>query len=292
MKLYTISNGGREEVALQCSDGRLYPVTALGLPYRDMNHLIENVTETEFLRLQELSRSIPLTESAAFAQKEVRICSPIPVPRQDIICLGVNYDEHLQEAAEAAAIAGRDATVYFSKHAARISGDGDPIPAYDFVDSLDYEVELAVILGHTAKDVSSQEAADCIFGYSVFNDISARNLQFRHQQWYRGKSLDGYSIMGRCIVTADEIRDVQRLDITCLVNGQLRQSSNTACMIQPVCEAISELSQGMTLKAGTIIATGTPGGVGLGMDPPRYLMPGDTVTCCIQGIGTITNPVV
>ena len=157
------------------------------------------------------------------------------------------------------------------------------------MDSLDYEAELGVILGSDAKGVSKEEARRHIFGYTIINDISARNLQTRHKQWYLGKSLDGFTPMGPCIVTADEIGDEQALDISSRVNGQLRQSSNTRYMIQTVCGAISELSQGMTLEAGTIIATGTPAGVGMGMTPPTFLKHGDKVVCEIEKIGKLEN---
>lgn len=291
MKLYTIIHDIQEQIALECADGRLCSILDLGFPYRDMNQLIEEMTDTERLSLQEFSLSIPPAYAPAFAKNEVQICSPITIPRQDIICLGVNYKEHIEETADTSDFHGLQAAVYFSKRAGRISGDGDPIPFYPFVDSLDYEAELAVILGKTVRGISPEEALDVIFGYSVFNDISARNLQFRHQQWYRGKSLDGYSIMGPCIVTADDIPDAQRLDISCSVNGDVRQRSNTSLMIHDAAAAISELSQGMTLRAGTIISTGTPAGVGLGMKPPRYLQPGDSVRCEIESIGAITNTV-
>ena len=128
-------------------------------------------------------------------------------------------------------------------------------------------------------------------GSTIINDVSARNLQFRHQQWYLGKSLDGYTPMGPCIVTADEIADAHSLDIACYVNGDKRQNSNTKYMITSVEEAISELSQAMTLKAGTVIATGTPGGVAMGMKPPIYLKKGDVVKCEISGIGEIINTI-
>jgi 2-keto-4-pentenoate hydratase/2-oxohepta-3-ene-1,7-dioic acid hydratase in catechol pathway len=137
--------------------------------------------------------------------------------------------------------------------------------------------------------VSVEEAADHILGYMIINDVSARNLQFKHQQWYRGKSLDGYTPMGPCIVTKDEIGDPHDLEICCYVNDEKRQDSNTKYMITTVEEAISELSQGMTLKAGTIIATGTPGGVAMGMKPPVYLKKGDVIRCEIKGIGSLVN---
>jgi 2-keto-4-pentenoate hydratase/2-oxohepta-3-ene-1,7-dioic acid hydratase in catechol pathway len=162
---------------------------------------------------------------------------------------------------------------------------------YDFVDSLDYEVELGVILGRDAFRVSKEEALSYVMGYTIINDVSARNVQRRHQQWYLGKSLDGYTPMGPCIVTADEIGDIHDLDISCYVNDEKRQSSNTSYMITTVEEAIAELSRGMTLKAGTIIATGTPGGVAMGMNPPKFLKEGDVVRCEISGIGQLVNTV-
>ena len=166
------------------------------------------------------------------------------------------------------------------------------MPSYKgLVDSLDYECELGVVLGKDCKGVTKEEAKQYIFGYTIINDISARNLQTRHKQWYLGKSLDGFTPMGPCIVTADEIGDEQSLEISCTVNGELRQSSNTKYMIQTVCGAISELSQGMTLQAGTIIATGTPAGVGMGMQPPQFLQTGDVVECRIAKIGVLTNTI-
>jgi len=160
------------------------------------------------------------------------------------------------------------------------------------VDSLDYESELGVVLGKDIKGVSKEDALDAVVGYTVINDVRARNLQTRHKQWYVGKSMDGFTPIGPCIVTADEIEDVQNLDIKSFVNGELRQNSNTKYMIQTVAGAISELSQGMTLQAATVIATGTPAGVGMGMNPPCFLKKGDVVVCEIEKIGRIENPIV
>ena len=169
---------------------------------------------------------------------------------------------------------------------------GGTIPAYTgLVDSLDYEAELGVVLGRDAKALKPEEVQNYIFGYLVINDVSARNLQTRHKQWYLGKSLDGFTPMGPGIVTPDEIPDLYNLKISSRVNGELRQNSNTGFMIQKVEGAVSELSQGMTLKAGTIIAMGTPAGVGLGFKPPKFLKPGDVVTCEIAGIGKLENQI-
>ena len=148
------------------------------------------------------------------------------------------------------------------------------------------------MLGKDIKGVSKEEALDAVFGYTVINDVSARNLQTRHKQWYVGKSMDGFTPMGPCIVTVDEIDDVQNLEIRSFVNGELRQNSNTKYMIQTVAGAVSELSLGMTLQAGTVIATGTPAGVGMGMNPPCFLKKGDLVVCEIEKIGRIENTIV
>ena len=153
-------------------------------------------------------------------------------------------------------------------------------------------IELAVVLGKDAKDVPAGQTKDYVFGYTILNDVSARDVQTAHKQWYFGKSLDGFTPMGPCIVTADEFDSYPpALPIRSRVNGELRQDSNTKLQIFDIDHVIHELSQGMTLKAGTIIATGTPAGVGMGMDPPQFLHPGDTVQCEIEGIGTLTNTV-
>lgn len=301
MKFYTAEINDTPEILVAfADDGIAYRLNMLQklsgkLAYKDMNELICQLGQEEKAQLQLLAKNTDALRGAAVALESVKLCAPIVHPRQDVICLGINYDAHAQEAGRFSdeAFGGeRPYTIYFSKRVSTATGSGDFIPAYEeLVDSLDYEAELGVILGKDAKDVSQEEAEAYIFGYTVINDVSARNLQTRHKQWYRGKSLDGFTPMGPCIVTADEIADVQNLDIRCYVNGQLRQSSNTKYMIQTVAGAISELSQGMTLQAGTIIATGTPAGVGMGMQPPTFLCSGDTVVCEIESIGRLENTV-
>jgi len=175
----------------------------------------------------------------------------------------------------------------------RAVADGEPIRAHaDLVESLDYEVELGVILGKDACCVSREEVRDYILGYTIVNDVSARNVQTAHKQWYFGKSLDGFTPMGPCILTADEVDTFPpELDLYAKVNGELRQESNTRWQIFPIDVVVAELSRGMTLKVGTIIITGTPSGVGMGMKPPTFLKEGDVVECGISKIGTLTNPV-
>lgn len=300
MKLYTALMNGREELLVDFSDGAgAYLLKDLGLEFQDMNDLICHMTKEQKQGLYEMAET-GINEKA-YAAEELELLAPIVRPRQDVICLGINYDEHAKEAGmySAEAFGGeRPYTIYFSKRVSRATGLKEGIPAYEgLVDSLDYESELGVVLGKDIKGtagskVSEQEALDAVFGHTVINDVSARNLQTRHKQWYVGKSLDGFTPMGPCIVTADEIEDVQNLGIRSYVNGQLRQNSNTKYMIQTVAGAIAELSQGMTLQAGTIIATGTPAGVGMGMQPPCFLKKGDVVVCEIDGIGRIENQVV
>ena len=226
---------------------------------------------------------------------ELRLLAPIPEPRQDVICLGMNYMDHNAEAAKWGKddfVKNAGKAVYFSKRAAYIVGPGGEIdPHFDIVDGLDYEAELAVVLGKDAYRVSREDAFDYVLGYSVLNDVSARNLQKAHKQFYFGKSLDTHTTMGPWIVTRDELPGAPELDIRCFINGEKRQDSNTRYMIFGVAEVIAELSQGMTLKAGTIIAMGTPAGVGMGFEPPKYLACGDVVRCEIDGIGVLENPV-
>ena len=289
----------------------ILPVNEQGYP--DMNALIAGHLPEEMEVLRAAAEAFDMHASAADAAentetetdsengrglcvgRDVKILSPIPVPLQDVICLGLNYTEHAEEAAAYAkeAFTSKDRyPVYFAKRVNHSPADGDPVPAYaDLVDSLDYEAELAVIIGKDVKGISPEDVPGCIFGYTILNDFSARNLQTRHTQWYLGKSLDGYTPMGPCIVTADEFSFPPRLRISSRVNGELRQDSTTDMLIFGIDHIISELSRAMTLKAGTIISTGTPKGVGMGFDPPKFLHAGDTVTCEIEGIGTLTNTI-
>lgn len=286
MKFYTIESGNKQYVAVEKGDRKLITLESMGVSVNDMNDLIARYDELNASIRKGLEADVKELDEAGYVIK-----APIPVPDQDIICLGVNYAEHIEETKDTVDFTQKKDAVYFSK---RVNKSNDPsglIPVYDFVDSLDYEAELGVIIGKDAFGICTEEAKDYIFGYTIINDVSARNIQMKHQQWYRGKSLDGYTPMGPCIVTADEIGDAHDLDICCYVNDEKRQDSNTSFMITGVEEAIAELSQGMTLKAGTIIATGTPGGVAMGMKPPVFLKKGDVVRCEISRIGSLVNRV-
>lgn len=284
---------GVEEPAVLSADGStVTPLSWLGMSYETLSDAIPFLTPRVRMGLS-LAMSAGLPSLPVDA---VQLQSPIPCPAQDVICLGINYLAHSEEAekysADAFSTQHQDA-IYFSKRVSRAVPDGGAIQAHtDLVQKLDYECELAVILGKDAKDVPAGQSQDYVFGYTILNDVSARDVQTAHKQWYFGKSLDGFTPMGPCIVTADEFAQYPpAVGIRSFVNGEKRQASNTALQIFDIDHVICELSQGMTLKAGTIIATGTPAGVGMGMDPPQFLRPGDLVRCEIDGIGSLTNPV-
>ena len=287
MKLFTVLSGNKELVAVEAADGQLIAVEALDVNAADMNDLIDRWDELGSV----LAEKLAAVNADEKALKDYKVLAPIPRPKQDVVCLGVNYFDHMKEAAAGIDFVKKAETIYFSKRVSRANDPDGLIPMYDFVDSLDYEAELGVIIGKDAFHVSKEEAGNYIFGYTVINDVSGRNVQKRHQQWYLGKSLDGYTPMGPCIVTADEIGDAHDLPIRCSVNGELRQNSNTKYMITSVEEAVAELSQGMTLQKGTVIATGTPAGVAMGMNPPVWLKSGDEVCCEIGKIGVLRNVV-
>lgn len=293
MKFITYKYNNNEQVGILTGDKQyVCPIKSLGVNYNNMNDLIEKITDEE---LDILKSSINNNSSKKLSINKIKKLAPIPEPKQDIICLGINYMAHAEESArykKEAFDKDREFAVYFSKRVGYASGDGDYIPSYlGLVDSLDYEAELAVIIKKDAKNISKEDAFNYVFGYTIINDISARNLQTRHKQWYFGKSLDGFTPMGPCIVTKDEFQSPPTLKICSRVNGELRQNSSTDLMITSIPDVIQELSQGMTLKAGTIISMGTPAGVGMGFQPPRFLNPGDVIECEVEGIGLITNTV-
>ena len=288
MKFVTYKKEGKSAVGvLNAAETAVIPASELGLKAQSMNELID-----------ELNGAMPVVSNGAkeISLDAVKLDAPIPEPKQDIICLGLNYRDHAEEATRADAVfdVQRGDAVYFAKRLNKAVASGDTIDGhFDICDSLDYEVELGVVLGKDAKNVKAADAAEYIFGYTIINDVSARNLQTRHKQWYFGKSLDGFTPMGPCILSAEKLGAMPELDIRCYVNGKLRQNSNTRMMIFDIPFIIEELSAGMTLKAGTVIATGTPSGVALGMDPAvrQYLKRGDVVRCEIDGIGVLENTI-
>jgi len=295
MKLITYRYAGEEVPGiLSVDEKRVFPFSVFGLAFEDMNGVIQGLSDK---MRDEIAQKLPQTDPAqGISLEEVELQAPVPCPRQDLICLGINYMDHAAEAekfsSDAFATQHTDA-IYFSKRVNRAVADGEPIQSHPgLVEKLDYESELAVILKKDARDVPREKAAEYVFGYTIVNDVSARNVQTSHKQWYFGKSLDGFTPMGPCVLTADEVESFPpQLEIGCRVNGEERQHSNTRMQIFKPDLVIAELSRGMTLQAGTIIITGTPAGVGMGMDPPVFLKKGDQVECWIEKIGSLTNPV-
>lgn len=292
MKLLSYCYEGKETVGiLQEQKQLVVSAKELGFSETTMNDWIAALGKADMTALEnKVSASkegIPLAN--------VEKLAPIPHPKQDMICLGINYMAHAEESAryKKEAFGGeRPYPIYFSKRINKAVADGQAIDGhFDIVDSLDYEVELAVVIGKDTKNISKEEAFDAVLGYTIINDVSARNLQTAHKQWYFGKSLDDFTPMGPWIVTKDEVGTPPALQIISRVNGEVRQNSTTDLLIFDIPYVISELSQGMTLQAGTIIAMGTPAGVGMGFVPPNFLQKGDIVACEIEGIGTISNPV-
>ena len=237
-------------------------------------------------------RALAKTASDALPLAGARLLAPIPTPRRNVICLGKNYAEHARESYEARGeqVVATEYPVIFTKATTTISGPYDDIAIDDAVSAqMDYEVELAFIIGRPTRRANRAEALAAVFGYTVLNDVTARDLQNLHKQFHIGKSLDGCCPIGPWIVTADAVADPHALRITCRVNGELRQDSAGEVMTFDIPAIIEILSRTMTLLPGDIIATGTPSGVGFARKPPVFLRPGDVVESDIAGIGTLRN---
>jgi 2-keto-4-pentenoate hydratase/2-oxohepta-3-ene-1,7-dioic acid hydratase in catechol pathway len=224
----------------------------------------------------------------------VRLLAPIPRPRKNIFGIGLNYVEHVAESARTLDTAKElpKQPVVFSKPPTTVIGNGDAIEHNAQVtQQMDWEVELAVVIGATCRRTSKDEAMGKVFGYTVMNDVSARDCR-RAGQWIFSKGQDTYAPMGPCIVTADEVADPHNLDLWLKVNGKIKQQSNTRHMLFKIPDLIADISSAITLEPGDIIATGTPAGVGAGMDPQEWLWPGDVVELGVETIGELRNPVV
>lgn len=236
--------------------------------------------------------------STAYRLDEVKLAAPLPRPPRNIMCIGKNYFDHAHEFARSGFDSGtqdiaRDAVptapIVFTKMPETVIADGDVIPyPHGVSECLDYEAELAVIIGRGGRGISQADALSHVWGYTIINDMTARDLQARHKQWFLGKSQDGFCPMGPWIVTAGEI-DPGDLQVRCWVGEELRQDANTGSLIFDVPKLIETISAGITLIPGDVIATGTPAGVGIGFNPPRYLRGGDRVTIEIFGIGRLSN---
>ena len=274
-----VSNDGRGFVDLASVGG--------GLP-ADLGALI-----------RDFGRHEPAVKAALAAKpthqlSAIKLLAPIPRPEKNVFCVGRNYKEHVEEGYRTRGQATKlpEAPQFFTKPRTAIVGPDDEVPLDPKVTSaLDYEVELGVIIGKTGKNISQAAALDHIFGYTVINDVTARDLQRRHDQWFKGKGIDGSCPMGPVVVHKSRIPDPQGLNITMRVNGETRQNSNTKHMIFDLKVIIEQLSRGMTIEAGDVIATGTPSGVGFAMNPPGLLKNGDLMEAEVEGIGILRNRV-
>jgi 2-keto-4-pentenoate hydratase/2-oxohepta-3-ene-1,7-dioic acid hydratase in catechol pathway len=291
MKFANLKINSAAVVCLVDTDaGTYWPVTDLVPEFRgDMVQLVQEYPSLK-AGLAPKGEGKPLAGATVLA--------PITQPRRNIFCVGKNYHEHAAEFSksgfDSSAKEGElapDFPVVFTKPASTVIGPGDAIPSHpDVTSQLDYEAEFAVVIGKAGRGIKKADAFDHIFGYTIVNDFTARDLQKKHRQWFIGKSLDGFCPMGPYLVTNDEV-DAQNLDIKCWVNGELRQNSNTSLLIFDIPTIIETLSAGMTLQPGDVIATGTPAGVGIGFNPPKWVKTGDTIKIEVQGLGVLENPV-
>lgn len=284
MRLVTYRKNGEISIGKVIDESTIVPLTKAAASMLALIQADDSVLDQARRYVVENAKTISL--------ESVDLLAPIPVPSRNIMCLGKNYAEHAAETQRAwkEKTSLPEYPMIFNKATTCVNGPYSDIPYDPSVSAnIDYEAELVVVISHEGKNIPREKAADFIFGYTVINDLTARDLQRRHSQFFKGKSLDGHAPMGPWIVTADEIADPQNLRVTCRVNGNVRQDDCTCNMIFDIPEIIAQLSLGMTLLPGDLIATGTPGGVGFARTPPQFLKPGDIVECEVQDIGTIRN---
>jgi 2-keto-4-pentenoate hydratase/2-oxohepta-3-ene-1,7-dioic acid hydratase in catechol pathway len=260
--------------------------------FATMQTIIEGDAET-LAMIGTLLANLSRYEAAIIKREDVVLAAPLPRPTKNVFCVGRNYAEHIAEGerAQNIKVGITEHPVFFTKPATAVVGPGASVPLFTHVSSqIDYEVELAVIVGKPGRDIPRERAFEHVYGYTILNDVTARDVQRRHGgQYFKGKGLDGSCPLGPWIVTADEVSNPANLGIRLTVNGAMRQDGNTSAMIFDIPTLIASLSQGLTLEPGDIIATGTPSGVGYAMVPPQFLKHGDIVECEIDGIGRLSN---
>lgn len=282
----------KEYIGIPAED-KFFEINSLGLSreYKDIQDIIENFSQKDCEKIKNILKEKDYKNINIFKTTDVKILSPIKKTVHDIICAGFNYMDHLKEIKKDTTSKPLN-SVYFTKRASVIIGQDDEIDGHlDIDEALDYEVELAVIIGKKGYKIKAEDAEEYIFGYTIMNDISARGLQGKYRQWFIGKSLDTFTSIGPVIVYKDELKMPFDLEISSYVNGEQRQLSNTNLMITNIQNMIAELSQGITLEPGDIISTGTCSGVGVGFKPPKYMKSKDVVECKIERIGTLRNTV-
>ena len=293
MKFVSILSGGAARLGVMLDGERVLDLAKAepNAAFADLISLIE-AGDTGLQAARRLASAAP--PSAVVKLSDVTLQAPIPSPRKNVFCVGRNYVEHVNEGyrARGAEIKLPEYPQFFTKPRTAVIGAGATVPLHANVTAmLDYEVELAVVIGRGGVNIPIEEALDHIFGFTIINDVTGRDVQRRHDQWFKGEGLDGTCPMGPWVVERGDVSDPQALDLSLKVNGEVRQSSNTKHMIFPIARIISELSLGLTLEPGDVIATGTPSGVGYAMTPPRPLKAGDVITLEIAEIGVLENRV-
>ena len=301
MKLATLSIGGTAAAAVQLSDGGWLDIARAAADHANaalrsgsLQALIEGGADA-MTALRGLVDQAEKGDHGTAKTAPDAFMAPIPTPRKNVFCVGRNYAEHIAEGEKAQNIKVgiTEHPVFFTKPSTSVvPPDGDILVFPTVSQAVDYEVELAVIIGKPGRNIARENAFEHVFGYTILNDVTARDVQRRHGgQYFKGKGLDGSCPIGPWIVTADAISDPQNLSIGLTVNGDQRQNGRTSDMIFDIPTLIASLSEGLTLEPGDIIATGTPSGVGYAMDPPCFLKAGDVVVCDVAEIGQLRNTV-
>ena len=287
-----------ERLGLLLSDTQVLDLTASGI--EGMTSLLDLIASgpNGLRRAKDLEAHAlvgdPWVTSLIRPLDELSWCAPIPRPRKNVFCVGLNYRSHVEQNARAlgAKFELPMVPLFFSKPVTAVIGPGAPISCdCRLTQKLDYEVELAIVIGKRGTWIPPEDAMDYVFGYTIGNDVSARDLQFRTSQFLIGKGLDTFCPLGPVVVDRDSIPDPAALTLELYVNGELRQQESTGHMLFSLPEVISELSRGITLEPGDVILTGTPDRCGYQMTPPRFLQPGDVVACRVEPIGSLVNPV-
>jgi 2-keto-4-pentenoate hydratase/2-oxohepta-3-ene-1,7-dioic acid hydratase in catechol pathway len=298
MKFAMFSPGseGAPRLGLVRGDLMVDLATAAGTDWADPPATLPALIQAGADAWQRAARAAALAgDRQTYPLSSIRWHAPIPRPAKNVFCLGLNYAAHAKESSQAR---GREmkiptVPVIFTKAPTAVSGPFDDVPVdRGATQQVDWEVELGVVIGRSGRNIARADALSHVFGYTVINDLSARDLQQQHLQWFKGKSLDGFCPMGPVVITADEFGDPQNKRLQLRVNGETKQDGNTADMIFPVDVIIEWLSKGLTLEAGDVIATGTPEGVGMGRTPQEFLVNGDVLETEVEGIGVLRNKIV